>query len=255
MKIEVFRSADQLDAAAANVVIEEVRSNAKPILGLATGGTPSGVYEQIVQAHREGTISFRHAVSFNLDEYVGLPKEHDQSYASYMNEHLFDHIDMPEPQRHIPNGLAESPEQECIRYDELLASEGRIDLQLLGLGHNGHIGFNEPDKALNRGTHVVELSPQTLEANARFFESQDEVPRRAITMGIGSILQAKRILLLVKGADKAEIVAKALQGPITTEVPASLLQTHPDLLVMLDEAAAARLSASAISTDHRPHTA
>jgi glucosamine-6-phosphate deaminase len=247
MRIEVFADNDRLDARAAQLIAEVVRTVPRPVLGLATGGTPTGVYRKLREAYRNREISFRNTVTFNLDEYVGLPAEHPQSYISYMNEHLFSHVDIPREHIHIPDGTAPDPLAECRRYDEALARAGRIDLQLLGLGHNGHIGFNEPGPTLNRNTHVVELSPTTREANARFFQSLDEVPRQAITMGIGSILHARRIVLLVKGEDKADIVARALTGPITTEVPASLLQTHPDLIVLLDAAAACRLDESRIA--------
>ena len=247
MRIEVFENNERLDARAAQLIAEVVQASPRPVLGLATGGTPTGGYSKMREAYRSKEISFRHTVTFNLDEYVGLPASHPQSYLSYMNEHLFSHVDIPREHIHIPNGSAPDPQQECRRYDEALAAAGRIDLQLLGIGHNGHIGFNEPGKTLVRNTHVVDLSPTTRAANARFFRSLDEVPRQAITMGIGSILHAKRIVLLVKGKDKADIVKRALTGPITTEVPASLLQTHPDLLVLLDAAAAAKLDASQVN--------
>jgi glucosamine-6-phosphate deaminase len=247
MRIEVFENNDSLDARAAQLIAEAVKTSPRPVLGLATGGTPTGVYRKLREAYRNKEISFRHTVTFNLDEYVGLPAEHPQSYLSYMNEHLFSHVDIPREHIHIPNGNAPDPQEECRRYDEALAAAGRIDLQLLGLGHNGHIGFNEPGRTLIRNTHVVELSQTTREANARFFRDLDEVPRQAITMGIGGILHARRIVLLVKGEDKADIVKRALTGPITTEVPASLLQTHPDLIVLLDAAAAGKLDASLVN--------
>lgn len=248
MRIEVFEHKEQLDTRAARLIIDTVRTSERPVLGLATGGTPIGVYRKLVDAYRSGEVSFRHAVTFNLDEYVGLPPGHDQSYAVYMDKHLFSHIDIPREQIHIPDGNHPDPQTECARYDQALAREGRIDVQILGIGHNGHIGFNEPDKALIGKTHVVQLSEQTRQANARFFQSIDEVPRQAITMGIASILQARRIVLLAKGADKAAIVGKALTGPVTTEVPASLLQLHPDLVVLLDREAASELDPSMIAS-------
>jgi glucosamine-6-phosphate deaminase len=187
-------------------------------------------------------FSFRNVTTFNLDEYVNLPVDHPESYHSYMNSHLFHHIDLPASQCHIPDGNAADPAEECRRYDQLIELSGQIDLQLLGIGHNGHIGFNEPAHALIRGTHIVDLAEETREANARYFSSLNEVPSQALTMGVGTILKAKKILLVVKGADKADIVRRAVQGPITTDCPASLLQTHPNLIVLLDLAAGAKLS-------------
>ncbi|WP_027093144.1 glucosamine-6-phosphate deaminase [Cohnella thermotolerans] len=237
MNVLIFDSNEKLNEAGANIITGLVQTNPRAVLGLATGGTPVGVYEQIVKDYKRGLVSFRGVTSFNLDEYVGLPVDHPESYRSYMNHHLFRHIDIPAEQTHIPNGNAEDPEAECRRYDELIAEAGQIDLQLLGLGHNGHIGFNEPAHALIRGTHVVDLAEETRRANARFFNSIDEVPKQAMTMGVGTILKAKTILLIVRGADKAEIVHRALTGPITTDCPASLLQTHPHLVVLLDREA------------------
>lgn len=237
MNVLIFDSNEKLNETGAGIITGLVQTNPRAVLGLATGGTPVGVYEQLVSDYRRGLVSFRQATSFNLDEYVGLPIDHPESYHSYMHQHLFRHIDLPADQTHIPNGNAEDLEAECRRYDERIADAGQIDLQLLGIGHNGHIGFNEPAHALIRGTHVVDLAEETRRANARFFNSIDEVPRQALTMGVGTILKAKTILLIVRGADKAEIVKRALTGPITTDCPASLLQTHPHLVVLLDEEA------------------
>jgi glucosamine-6-phosphate deaminase len=214
-----------------------IQTNPRAVLGLATGGTPVGVYEQVVKDYDRGLVNFKGVTTFNLDEYVGLPEDHPESYHSYMNQHLFRHINIPAGQIHIPNGNAADLEAECRAYDETIADAGQIDLQLLGLGHNGHIGFNEPAHALIRGTHIVDLAEETLKANARFFDSIDDVPKQALTMGVGTILKAKMIVLIVRGADKAEIVHRALTGPITTDVPASLLQTHPHLVVLLDQEA------------------
>jgi len=237
MNVLIFDSADKLNETGAGIITGLVQTNPRAVLGLATGGTPVGVYEQVVSGFRRGLVSFRQATTFNLDEYVGLPADHPESYHSYMNHHLFRHIDLPAAQAHIPNGNAEDLEAECRRYDEMIADAGQIDLQLLGLGHNGHIGFNEPAHALIRGTHIVDLAEETRRANARFFSGIGEVPRQALTMGVGTILKAKTILLIVRGADKAEIVHRALTGPITTDCPASLLQTHPHLVVLLDDEA------------------
>ncbi|MCD1258855.1 glucosamine-6-phosphate deaminase [Paenibacillus athensensis] len=234
MNIHRFQNTQELNEAGAGIIAGLVQLQPRVVLGLATGGTPVGIYEELVKAYRKGRISFKGVTSFNLDEYVGLPEGHPESYRSYMNHHLFNHVDLPPAQAHIPNANAADPAAECLNYDRLLDEAKQIDLQILGLGHNGHIGFNEPDHSLVSGTHLVELKPATREANARFFNSPDEVPTHALTMGVGTILKAKTILLVVRGADKAEIVHQALTGPITTELPASLLQTHPHLVVLLD---------------------
>ncbi|MDG0810828.1 glucosamine-6-phosphate deaminase [Cohnella rhizosphaerae] len=242
MNVLVFDDNEKLNEAGANIIVSLVQTNPRAVLGLATGGTPVGIYEQVVRMYKQGLVSFRNATSYNLDEYVGLPEDHPESYHTYMRRHLFDHIDLPADSAHLPNGNATDPDAECAAYDEMIERSGQIDLQLLGIGHNGHIGFNEPDTDLVRGTHVVTLAEETRKANARYFDAIDDVPKQAITMGIGSILKAKTILLVVRGADKAEIAKRALTGPITTDVPASLLQTHPRLTVLLDRAAARHLS-------------
>lgn len=234
MNILTFRTTEQLNAAGAGIITSLVQTNPRAVLGLATGGTPVGIYENIVRAHREGLVSFKSVTTFNLDEYVGIPVDHPESYHAYMRKHLFDHVDVTVERTHIPNGNAPDLEQECARYNQLLEDVKQIDLQLLGLGHNGHIGFNEPDRELVGGTHIVELRDETRQANARFFDSIEQVPTHALTMGVGAILKAKMIVLVVRGADKAEIVRQALTGPITTDCPASLLQTHPNVVVLLD---------------------
>ncbi|MFC0213401.1 glucosamine-6-phosphate deaminase [Paenibacillus chartarius] len=237
MNIRIFNSQEDLNEAAADLIGGLVLRNPSAVLGLATGGTPVGIYASLVRRCAAGIVRFRDVTTFNLDEYVGLPKNHPESYFSYMRKHLFDAVDARPERCHLPDGSAADIAAECARYDGLLAQAGRIDLQLLGIGHNGHIGFNEPDHALLSGTHVVELKPSTREANARFFDSPEQVPTHAITMGIGSILKAQSILLVARGADKAEIMQRALYGPITTDCPASLLQTHADLHVYVDTAA------------------
>ncbi len=237
MNILTFRTNQELNAAGAGIITGLIQTNPRAVLGLATGSTPIGIYEELVSSFKKGLVSFKLATSFNLDEYAGLPLDHPESYHTYMDQHLFRHIDLPAAQRHIPNGTAADLEGECRRYDLLLEEAKQIDLQILGLGHNGHIGFNEPDQSLNSGTHVVKLRESTRQANARFFDSIEQVPTHALTMGVGMILKAKTILLVVRGKEKAEIVHEALTGPIRTEIPASLLQTHPNLVVLLDEEA------------------
>lgn len=242
MNIHTLRSQKELNKAGAGIITGLLQTNPKAVLGLATGGTPVGIYEELVETYREGRVSFSKATVFNLDEYVGLQRSHPKSYYSFMQQHLLGMVDIPSEQCHIPDGMAADLKTECRRYDRLLEEAGQIDLQLLGIGHNGHIGFNEPDEVLERGTHVVELTEQTRSANARFFHAPEEVPTHAITMGVGTILKAKMILLVVRGKDKADIVKQALQGPITTECPASLLQTHPHVVVLLDMEAGSGLS-------------
>ncbi|WP_409346976.1 glucosamine-6-phosphate deaminase [Paenibacillus sp. MBLB4367] len=234
MNILTFRTNDELNEAGAGIITSLVQTNPRAVLGLATGSSPIGIYEEIIKTFRKDMVSFRQTTTFNLDEYVGLPKDHQESYHSFMNRHLFGHIDLPASQINIPDGNAANLEAECERYNRLLEDAKQIDLQILGLGNNGHIGFNEPSHALLSGTHIVELKSETREANARFFNSIDEVPTHALTMGVGAILKAKMILLVVRGEAKAEIVHRALTGPITTECPASLLQTHSNVVVLLD---------------------
>lgn len=232
----MFDTQLEFDTYAAELIASIVNRKPNAVLGLATGSTPIGIYDKIVELYIQKKVSFKEATTFNLDEYVGLTPENTQSYAYYMNKHLFSHIDIPSAQTHLPNGMAQDLDEESAHYDAMLEAQP-VDVQLLGLGHNGHIGFNEPDVNLSGGTHVVKLKKETLEANARFFPNMNEVPKYAITMGVGSILKANTIVLAVRGADKAEIVKEALTGPITTGVPASLLQTHARVIVLLDHEA------------------
>ncbi len=233
----IFENREQIQQEAALRILSMLQEHPAAILGLATGSTPVGIYQEIAKLYDQGLISFKKATTFNLDEYIGLPESHPQSYHTYMKEHLFQYIDLPAEQAYIPDGNAPDLSKECLRYDELINKAHQIDLQILGLGHNGHIGFNEPDDSLVNGTHIVELQEQTRLANARFFPSLDEVPTHAITMGMGAILKAKSILLVVYGAEKAEVAFRALTGPIQTELPASLLQIHPNLTVLMDKEA------------------
>ncbi|WP_432720248.1 glucosamine-6-phosphate deaminase [Jeongeupia wiesaeckerbachi] len=234
MILHKFKNQADLDRAAADLFISVVRSKPNAVLGMATGGTPVGLYQEIVKTYKQGLVSFKEVTTFNLDEYVGLPVSHPESYRSFMQRNLFDHIDILPENTHVPNGNAEDIDGEGRRYDEAIYQQGSVDMQLLGIGGNGHIGFNEPDDELSRFTHKVTLKESTREANKRFFNSIDEVPTHAITMGMGSILHARAILLVVKGQEKAEILDRTLNGPITTQVPASLLQTHPRVIVMTD---------------------
>lgn len=237
MNILKFQSEEDFVQTGANIIASLLQSNPKAVLGLATGSSPVGVYAKLVEMNQKGLVSFSKATSFNLDEYIGLPVEHEQSYRSFMNEQLFNHIDINPAQTHIPNGNATDMEAECLAYDKMLDEHGPVDLQILGIGANGHIGFNEPDANLSSKTHVVDLLEDTREANARFFDSIDDVPRQAVTMGIGGIMKARQIILLARGAGKAEAIRNAVEGPITTQCPASLLQSHPNVIVLVDEGA------------------
>lgn len=236
MDIRIFETSQELDQYAAEIFRKLITEKPNAVLGLATGSTPVGIYAKMVEDYNNKKVSFSGVTTYNLDEYVGLTPDNDQSYAYYMNKNLFSHIDIPAIQTHLPDGMADDPQEECVRYEAMI-NACPADIQLLGLGHNGHIAFNEPDEHLSAGTHVVKLKEETREANARFFASIDDVPTEAYTMGIGSILKANTILLVVRGSDKAHIVKEALTGPITTKVPASLLQTHPRVTVLLDREA------------------
>jgi len=237
MNIYKLQNEEDFVQTGANLIVSLLQSNPKAVLGLATGSSPVGVYARVVEMYQKGLVSFAKASSYNLDEYVGLPADHPQSYRSFMNEHLFNHVDIDLDRTHVPNGNAEDLEAECRAYDRMLEENGPVDLQILGIGSNGHIGFNEPDASLSSGTHVVDLLEETREANARFFPTIDDVPRQAVTMGIASILKAKQIVLLVRGEEKAEAIKNAIKGPITTQCPASLLQSHPNVVVLMDEGA------------------
>lgn len=234
-------SEQQFNETGAGIIASLLQTNPRAILGLATGSTPVGVYEKLIELYRAGIVSFKQASSYNLDEYIGLPTDHPESYRRFMDEKLFNQVDIDLNNTHVPLGNTADPEQTAKDYARLLDEAGQVDLQLLGVGHNGHIGFNEPGEELQGPPHVVKLEEQTRAANARFFNSIDEVPTHALTMGIGSILKAKQILLMAKGEDKAAIIAQALKGPITTQCPASLLQTHSNVVVVVDPAAGRHL--------------
>ena len=237
MKIYSAQDYQSMSRKAANILSAHVILKPDSVLGLATGSTPIGMYKQLIEWYNKGDIDFSQVHTVNLDEYLGLATTHDQSYRYFMQANLFDHVNVPPENTNVPNGLAPDPEAECARYNQVIAGLGGIDVQVLGMGHNGHIGFNEPEEAFELETHVVDLTDNTIDANARFFASRDEVPRQAITMGIKSIMQARHILVVVSGTDKAEIVKKAFFGPVTPKVPASILQMHPHVSLVADEAA------------------
>ena len=238
MKIVVAKNYEELSKVAANEMAEVVKSNPKAILGLATGGSPIGMYKELIRMNKEGEIDFSNITTVNLDEYVGLSGDHPQSYRYFMNENLFNHININKDNTYVPNGLAENIEEECKNYDNKIAQLGGTDIQLLGIGNNGHIAFNEPDENLVSGTHLTNLTQDTIEANARFFDSIDEVPKTALTMGLGGIMKSKKILVIASGESKAEAVKAMLSGKISTNMPVSMLQMHRDVTLVIDEAAA-----------------
>jgi glucosamine-6-phosphate deaminase len=241
MEVIIRPDADAAASLVAKIIANEVRANPYIVLGLATGRTMERVYEKLVRMHKEEGLDFSLCRTFNLDEYVGLSPDDPHSYRYYMNKHLFSKINIDIRNTHLPNGMAEDLDKECERYEKLIQKVGGIDLQLLGIGRSGHIGFNEPLSALKSRTRVKALSPVTLEQNAPFFEDKSKMPRRAITMGVGTILDCRRCILLATGEEKADIIAKAVEGPITSMISASALQLHPRCTVIVDEAAASKL--------------
>ena len=232
---------EECDQKGAHEIVQQIKDKPDTVLGLATGSTPIGVYRNLVKSYRDDQVSFSQVRTYNLDEYVGIPQDHPCSYYYFMQENLFKDIDIPSENISLPNGNAEDLDAECKSYEERIADAGGIDLQVLGIGHNGHIGFNEPGTPFGSVTQLIDLTQSTIQANSRFFDSEDQVPRQALSMGIKTIMQAKKVLLFAKGTDKAEIIKKALQGPVTPEVPASILQLHPNLFVFVDKAAGAKL--------------
>lgn len=237
--MRIVRAEDYKDMSrkAANIISAQVIMKPNCVLGLATGSTPIGTYEQLVEWYKKGDLDFSKVTSVNLDEYKGLTRDNDQSYYYFMNDHLFSKVNIDTKHTFLPDGTEPDSEKACREYDQIIAGVGGVDLQLLGLGHNGHIGFNEPGTAFVARTNCVDLTESTIQANKRFFSSIEDVPRQAYTMGIGTIMLAKKVLVVVSGADKAAIVKKAFFGAITPEVPASVLQLHRDVTVVADEAA------------------
>lgn len=241
MKIYKAKDYKDMSRKAANIISAQVIMKPNCVLGLATGSTPIGTYDQLVEWYSKGDLDFSEVTTVNLDEYKGLPRTNDQSYYYFMHQHLFDRVNIDPERTNVPNGMEPDAEKECGRYEELIRSLGGVDLQLLGLGHNGHIGFNEPGEAFEKETHCVDLTESTIEANKRFFASADDVPKQAYTMGIKTIMQAKKILIVVNGENKADIVERAFFGPVTPEVPASILQLHNDVTLVGDEEALAKI--------------
>lgn len=241
MTIIKTRDYAAMSRAAARIIAAQITMKNACVLGLATGSSPIGTYEELRRMYDAGELDFSRVKSVNLDEYVGLAPDHDQSYAYFMRHNLFDHVNIDPANTNVPSGTAPDGDAECARYDALIAAYGGIDLQLLGLGPNGHIGFNEPADAFPVGTHQVELTESTIQANKRFFARVEDVPRFARTMGIRDIMQARKVLMVVSGKGKAETVKAAFCGPVTPRVPASILQLHPDFTLVADEDALSAL--------------
>lgn len=235
MKIYKVKNYDEMSKKAANIIAAQVITKPDCVLGLATGSTPIGTYKNLIEKYENGDLDFSKVKTANLDEYRGLTKDVEQSYYYFMYNNLFKHVNIDMDNTNIPDGTAADSEKECARYEEVIKSLGGVDLQFLGIGHDGHIGFNEPCDEFEKATHCVNLTDMTIEANKRFFSSIDEVPRQAYTMGIGTIMNARKIILAVSGKDKAAILKQALYGPVTPLVPASILQFHPDVTVIADE--------------------
>ena len=237
MKLIKSKNYQEMCAKVARIFAAQITLKPESMLGLATGSTPIGMYEELVRKYNEDRVDFGKVRTVNLDEYIGLSGDNDQSYRYFMNHNLFDHVDIDKAKTFVPNGLAADPEAECVNYENIVASMGGVDIQLLGIGNNGHIGFNEPCDEFPECTHVVDLTESTIQANARFFASMDDVPKQAISMGIGTIMKAKKIILMANGKGKAPIIFDTVFGPVTPQVPASILRFHPDVMIFVDEEA------------------
>lgn len=241
--MQIYKAKDYQDLSrkTANIIAAQVILKPASVLGLATGSSPLGTYQQLIERYQQGDLDFSQTTSINLDEYKGLSGDNDQSYRYFMNHNLFDHINIRKECTFVPDGTEPDADKACSDYNRVIAESGGIDLQLLGLGLNGHIGFNEPASSFEKETHCVDLTESTIEANKRFFVSEADVPRQAYTMGIKNIMQARKVLVIVSGANKAEILKEVLTGPITPLVPASVLQLHNDVTIIADEAALSKL--------------
>ena len=242
MKVIVTKDYTQMCKLASRIFAAQITLKPESVLGLATGSTPVGMYNELVEMYKDGRVDFSKVRTVNLDEYAGLDGSNDQSYRYFMNHNLFDHINIDKDNTNVPNGVAADLQAECERYEQVVADMGGVDIQLLGIGNNGHIAFNEPCEEFPEKTHIVDLTQNTIEANARFFSSMDEVPKKALTMGIGTIMKAKKIVLLANGAKKAQTIYDTVYGPITPKVPASVLRLHTDVTIFADEEAAALLN-------------
>lgn len=242
MRVIVVKSPEEMGKEAAAIIAAGMQAKPHYVLGLATGSTPIPLYRELIRLHKEEDLDFSTTVTFNLDEYIGLPPTHEQSYRYFMDHELFNHVNIVKANTHVPDGMTEDVDTHCMIYEAMIEDVGGIDCQVLGIGRNGHIGFNEPGSSLASRTRAVDLTDDTIQANSRFFASIDEVPKRAITMGIGTILEAEKIIMLASGAGKANAVAAALEGPVSVRCPASALQLHPDVTFVVTEDAAAGLT-------------
>ena len=242
MRVMIVKDEKQLGKVAAKLIATEMRKKPTFVLGLATGSSPIPLYQELIRLHREEDLDFSTVISFNLDEYVGLKPTHSQSYRRFMNEQLFNRVNINKKNTHVPDGLARDIEAHCAEYERMIADVGGIDCQVLGIGSNGHIGFNEPGTSLASRTHMTPLTQNTINDNARFFKRREDVPTRAITMGIRTVLDAERVVLVANGAKKADVIAKAIEGPITATVPASALQMHPRVTFVVTTDAASKLT-------------
>lgn len=241
MMIYKVKSYEEMSKKAASIIASQIIIKPDSVLGLATGSSPVGTYQNLIELYKKSYIDFSRITSINLDEYKGLEPTNDQSYRYFMNTNLFDHVNIDKKATFVPDGLEMDSDKACGDYEKIIESYGGIDLQLLGIGRNGHIGFNEPGPAFIKDTHCTDLTQSTIDANKRFFASEEDVPHQAYSMGIGSIMKAKKILLIACGEDKADAMAKTINGPITPEVPASILQLHKDVVIIADEAALSKL--------------
>ena len=241
MQVHVFSSEAAIGRAAAALIQSKVLENPNCVLGLATGSTPIPTYQALIELNKAGLVDFSGVTTYNLDEYVGLNPDHVCSYRYFMNDQLFDHVNIDKANTHVPPGNGADPEADAAEYEAAVQAAG-VDLQLLGIGRNGHIGFNEPAADFGYATSIVNLTDSTIDANTRFFNSRDEVPKKAISMGVGAIMSAKTVLLIATGAAKAEAIKASIEGPVDPQVPASILRLHPNCVFMLDEAAASLLS-------------
>lgn len=241
MRLYRAENYDDMSRKAANIISAQVIMKPDCVLGLATGSTPIGTYKQLIEWYNKGDLDFSEVTTVNLDEYKGLPRENDQSYYYFMHDHLFDHVNLKKDRSFLPDGTEPDSEKACSKYNAVIHQVGGIDLQLLGIGRNGHIGFNEPSDHFSLETHCVDLTQSTIDANKRFFEKEEDVPRQAYTMGIKTIMQAKKVLLVASGEDKAQALYDAFYGPVTPAVPASILQYHKNVYVVADEAALSKM--------------
>ena len=243
MNIFIKEDYEAMSKKAANMVAGQMNLKPGSVIGLATGSTPEGMYKELVKLYESDSVDFSDVTTFNLDEYYQLSPDNDQSYIYYMNEYLFNLVNMKQENIHVPNGISTNVDEMCAEYDRLIEGHGNIDLQILGIGNNGHIGFNEPDVKFEAGTHLVKLDDETIEANARFFDSAGDVPREAISMGIRNIMHAKKVVLIANGENKSAILKEMLFGPVTPNVPASVLQLHNDVTIILEKEAAVHILA------------